>query len=95
MRSKDKDFCPAYWDLWAGGWIQYQETDNENAKRELYEEYGIKDVHLEFIWSHKYEDIANRWWGSVFLVHWDGEINIQLEEIDEYKWVSFTEIHGS
>ena len=40
LRKITKDFCPGYWDLCAGGCIQYGESDHENARRELEEEYG-------------------------------------------------------
>jgi isopentenyldiphosphate isomerase len=45
-RSMKKDYCPGYFDLANGGVMGADETDEENAKRELEEEIGIKDVDL-------------------------------------------------
>ncbi|CAI2380709.1 unnamed protein product [Moneuplotes crassus] len=94
LRKMTKDFCPGYWDLCAGGCIQYGETDHENAKRELEEEYGIKGYELEFVSSFKYADDKNKCWGSVFFVSHSGKIIIQEEEIDEYRWVSLEDIQN-
>ena len=91
-----KDFWPGYWDLCAGGCIQYGETDYLNAKRELEEEYGLKDLFIEFVSTFKFDSDQNRWWGSAFIVKYpkdyEGGIKIQEEEIDEYKWVSIKDI---
>ena len=92
LRAVNKDFCPAYWDLCAGGCIQPGFTDYDNARRELEEEYGVTGVHLDFVTTMKFSDEKNKCWGSIFFVNYDGDIKIQEEEIQEHKWVSLEDI---
>lgn len=44
-----KDYCPGYFDLANGGVVGGDETDEENARRELEEEIGITGVELQLI----------------------------------------------
>ncbi len=37
----------------AGGCVQYGETDHDNALRELHEEYGIKGVDINSVFTLK------------------------------------------
>jgi len=71
-----KDYCPGYYDLSSGGVVGADETDEDNAYRELNEELGISGVTLERITTVKYEDDNNRVWGNVFLLTYDGEIKL-------------------
>ena len=61
-----KDYCPGYYDLSSGGVVGGDETDEDNAYRELAEELGITGVILERLTSVKYEDKSNRVWGNLF-----------------------------
>lgn len=70
-RSMRKDYCPGYYDLANGGVVGGDETDEENARRELEEEIGITGVELKVLTHTRYEDAGNRVWGSVFGVQYD------------------------
>lgn len=65
-RSKNKDYCPGWIDLAAGGIVSPEETNLDNACRELYEEYGIDDPTPEFLFTFKYEDEVTRSFVNVF-----------------------------
>jgi 8-oxo-dGTP pyrophosphatase MutT (NUDIX family) len=42
-RSMQKDYCPGYIDLAAGGVVGMEDTDvDESAKREVQEELGVE-----------------------------------------------------
>ncbi len=47
------------------------ETNEENAKRELEEEVGITGVELKVLGHCKFEDANNRVWGNIFGVKHD------------------------
>eukprot|EP00475_Leptophrys_vorax_P002354 TRINITY_DN11311_c0_g1_i1.p2 TRINITY_DN11311_c0_g1~~TRINITY_DN11311_c0_g1_i1.p2 ORF type:complete len:171 (-),score=31.01 TRINITY_DN11311_c0_g1_i1:51-563(-) len=82
QRTMNKDFCPGFFDVVSGGVVQYGESYAHNAERELYEEYGLRDVELEFLGT-KYDRECNVW-GGLFLVRWDGpveELRPQPEEV--------------
>jgi isopentenyldiphosphate isomerase len=74
-RSQRKDYCPGYFDLANGGVMGAEETDEENAQRELEEEVGISGVELKVLLRVKYEDASNRVWGNVFGVKHDVEVD--------------------
>ena len=83
-RSSLKDYLPGYYTLCTGGVVQENESDLENATREVQEEMGIEKPMLEFVQKHYYEDSNVRAWGNVYLCKYDGEIKCQKEEVD---WV--------
>jgi 8-oxo-dGTP pyrophosphatase MutT (NUDIX family) len=63
-----KDYCPGYYDLANGGVMGAEETNEENAQRELEEEIGITGVELKVLKQIKFEDSNNRVWGNIFAV---------------------------
>ena len=80
-----KDYCPGYFDIANGGVMGAEETDEENAQRELEEEVGITGVELKVIENIKYEDDGNRVWGNIFAVQHDCKVEdmkLQEEEVD-------------
>jgi len=54
-----KDYCPGYLDIANGGVMGADETDEENAQRELEEEIGITGVELKVLQRIKFEDDNN------------------------------------
>ena len=72
--------------------MNYGKTDLENAKKELGEEYGVTGVDLEFVWCVPIINDISRSYLSIFLAKWDGDIKIQEEEVQEYRWVSVKEL---
>ena len=55
----------------------------------------MKDTPIEFVTNYKYHTDNNKCWGSIFFCNYDGDIKIQEEEIDEYKWESIENIQNS
>lgn len=87
-RHPGKDVYPGYWEASAGGSALAGETPEEAAKRELFEETGIKADKLEFI-GINYRDISHGVYYS-YLVVTDcpkDSIVLQEGETTEYKWV--------
>ena len=82
-----KDYCPGYFDLANGGVMGGDETDLENAQRELEEEVGIKDVELKLLFNTKYEDSGNRVWGNVFAVQYDIDLKDMKLQEDEVEYI--------
>lgn len=82
-RSMLKDYCPGYYDLCNGGVVGGDETDEENAKRELEEEIGVTGVELKLLKHIKFEDETNRVWGNLYAIQYDGDVKLQAEEVDE------------
>ncbi|TNV75416.1 hypothetical protein FGO68_gene6402 [Halteria grandinella] len=84
-RSLKKDYCPGYYDLANGGVVGGDETDEENAQRELEEEIGITGVPMTVLFHTKYEDDNNRVWGNIFKVLYEGDytqLKLQESEVD-------------
>jgi 8-oxo-dGTP pyrophosphatase MutT (NUDIX family) len=50
-RSMQKDYCPGYLDLTAGGVVGMNEDEDENAARELNEELGIQEPNPKFLFK--------------------------------------------
>ena len=66
------------------------ETDEENAARELEEEIGVTGVKMEVLGRTRFEDEGNRVWGSIFGVEYaaGGELKIQESEVESVEWWS-------
>src|SRR5262247_4252399 len=65
-RTMTKDVFPGYYDPAAGGVVLAGESYEEGARRELYEEMGIRDVPLTYLFDFCFEDERSRVWGRVF-----------------------------
>ena len=63
-----KDYCPGYWDLATGGVVGADEDDDENAKREVFEEVGIKDHDLQKVSVFKFDGEKSKVFGNVYLL---------------------------
>lgn len=90
-RTLTKDVYPGYWDIAAGGVVLADETYEESATRELYEELGVRGVKLQYQFDHYYEDSSNRVWGRVFTCTHEGPFILQQEEIDHGRFLSVDE----
>ena len=75
-RTMLKDYCPGYFDLSNGGVVGAEETDDENARRELEEELGISGVELKCIESKAFSDKDNRVWGNLYSIVYDGPVKL-------------------
>ncbi len=91
-RSRTKDIYPGYWDLAAGGVVLAGESYEESARRELREELGISGVKLRPLFDQYYEDADNRVWGRIYACTSNGPFTLQVEEIDEGRFIALAEI---
>ncbi len=92
QRKKDKYWYGGMWDIKVGGAVAYGESYEVAAKRELYEESGIKKVKLEFLFYERYRSDINNANRKVFRCLWNGPIDIQKEEIEQGKFMAIDEI---
>jgi 8-oxo-dGTP pyrophosphatase MutT (NUDIX family) len=90
-RTMTKDIYPGHWDVAAGGVVLAGESYEESAERELYEELGVKNVPLTFLFDKHYEDDQNRVWGRIFTCFHDGPFRLQVEEIDHGRFMRVEE----
>ena len=81
-RSAIKDYCPGYYEIVSGGCVQYGESYEENAYRELEEELGIRNTPMEHLFKFYYENNVIKTWGDAWECTYDGPLTLQVEEVD-------------
>jgi isopentenyldiphosphate isomerase len=91
-RAKTKRVLPGLLQVGVGGAMRPGETYEETAKRELFEETGIKDVELKFVFSYYYKDSFTHVFPHTFECVYDGEITIPKDEVEEYFWMPLPEL---
>jgi isopentenyldiphosphate isomerase len=92
QRSKRKALYPGMWDVKVGGMVSAGETYEETAKRELYEEIGVGEANLTFLFSQKMRSGTNNVNRKVFKCIWNGPIKIEKSEIEEGKFMAIDEV---
>jgi pyrimidine 5'-nucleotidase len=101
-RSVLKDYCPGKLDPTPGGVVEFGESYQENAERELFEEIGL-DVYQDNadgntmcrLFTFSYEDHKVRVWGDFYEVSCHvnpSSLRIQEEEVDEILVMSMEEL---
>ena len=92
-RDMGKDVYPGFWEASAGGSAQLGEDPLESAKRELFEETGIKTDNFDLI-NKVYRDVSHCVvFSYLSLVDCPKDsIVLQEGETTEYKWVSAKEL---
>lgn len=93
-RASAKKSFPNYWDMPSAGHVAAGESSIKGAIRETAEELGITTKEEEYIYVGEY--ISEVTWeiGQVYLLKIDidlEDIKLQVEEVDEVKWLSFEE----
>ena len=90
-RSKD-DFQPGLYDL-PGGEVEFGETPVEALLREVMEETKLKVKILTptFVYSNVQKEIRHQFWIIYKCEYLGGEICLDRNDHDEYKWVSIEE----
>jgi 8-oxo-dGTP pyrophosphatase MutT (NUDIX family) len=91
-RTMTKDIYPGYYDPCTGGVVLYGESYELSAIRELEEEVGIRHVPLTEHFDFYYEDDLGRVWGRVFSCVYDGDMILQVEEVESGEFLSIATI---
>ena len=96
-RTLTKDWYPGYLDFAAGGVIQFGESYDLSASRELKEELGI-ETSLKKEFKIYFEDTTSspitRSWGMVYSCTSDGPFKLQKEEVANAVFMSIEEALG-
>ena len=94
QRTDTKDWCPGRYDLAAGGIIQFDESYELSARRELKEELGIAPPltsHFDLFYDDLIAPIKNRNWGRVFSCVHDGPFTLQEDEVAAAEFMSVSD----
>ncbi|MCC6763091.1 MAG: NUDIX domain-containing protein [Deltaproteobacteria bacterium] len=91
-RTTTKDVYPGHWDVTVGGVVAADEGYEAAARRELAEEVGIHDAALESLFDVRFADPSTRLLGRAFLVHHDGDVTLQADEVAWGAFVPRTEV---
>ena len=87
-RHPEKDVYPGFWEASAGGSAKTGEENLEAAKREMFEETGLKSEDFKLV-SHTFSDRSHSMFYSYLaVVDCDKDsVVLQEEETVDYKWV--------
>jgi isopentenyldiphosphate isomerase len=91
QRSADKEVCPSYWDIAAGGVCTAGESWDDSARRELAEELGV-DAPIEHLGSGTWEGDGAPIVGHVYLARSDGPFSFDDGEVVQARFVTFDEL---
>jgi isopentenyldiphosphate isomerase len=91
-RTMSKDVFPGYYDPATGGVVLAGESYEQGAVRELAEEMGIRDVPLTWLFDFYFTDKHTCVWGGAFSCVYEGEINLQAEEVESVALMTSDEI---
>ncbi len=91
-RTNTKDVFPGFWDIAAGGVVQFGESYEESAQRELKEELGIEVSNMSYLFDHYYTSQETRVWGRVFTCTHEGPFFLQAEEIAYGRFIALRDI---
>eukprot|EP01025_Chloroclados_australasicus_P023183 TRINITY_DN23589_c0_g1_i1.p1 TRINITY_DN23589_c0_g1~~TRINITY_DN23589_c0_g1_i1.p1 ORF type:complete len:195 (+),score=32.48 TRINITY_DN23589_c0_g1_i1:72-656(+) len=96
-RSDSKDVYPGHLDTVISGVCMYGEEYEDTAIRELSEELGLLDAAAEsialeqptiFRWQDEICDV----WGCAYIARYDGDLELQTEEVDWARFVPLSEV---
>lgn len=68
--------------------IGADESYEQNAEREIEEEMGVRQVKLNPCFDFYHEDEISRLWGRLFTCTYDGEFQLDPEEVESGKFMS-------
>ena len=91
-RSMSKDVAPGKWDTSVGGHVNSGETLEEAVRREMEEELGITERHLEFLYTYIHSNDYESELVYTYSCTFNGKIIFQEDEIDEVRPWSMDEI---
>ena len=92
-RSSLEDFMPDCWDI-PGGGIKFGENPPKSLTRETKEETGLDIEVRELIFCHNHVYDNQHWFALAYRCNIIGDetINLDLNEHDEYRWVTRQEL---
>jgi 8-oxo-dGTP diphosphatase len=91
-RSPINDFLPNLFDL-PGGTVEFGEDPKEALGREIFEETSLT-VEIKnpiYIYTEVQKEVRHQIWIIYVCEFKEGEIKLNPEEHNEYKWVNFEE----
>lgn len=91
-RSMKKELYPGYYACSATGHVEYGESYDEAAKREMKEELGIEEAPLKEICKFKCFSDEEREISVLYLCRYDGQIKPNAEEISDGEFLSTKDV---
>lgn len=94
-RSAVNDYMPNFWDI-PGGTIEFGEKAIDALNREIKEETGLVVNVGKFIFCHDYLSNPERYqFQMVYECEYiDGEVKLDPQEHDDFKWVTLDEMES-
>lgn len=90
-RTSIKETHPGWFDLAAGGVVGAGEASRPAARRELFEELGIRGVKLMSGGEFMFQEAGLNLYGSLYWVNYDGPLRLQPEEVAAVRWLPIPE----
>lgn len=91
QRTTIKETHPGWFDLAAGGVVGAGESSLPAARRELFEELGIRGVKLIDGGEFMFHEANLKLYGSLYWVDYDGPLRLQPEEVEAVRWMPVAE----
>jgi 8-oxo-dGTP diphosphatase len=92
-RSRENDYMPELWDI-PGGTVEFTENTYQCLEREIMEETGLVVEVKETIFVHDF--LSNEFRHQFQIVfkckYQGGEVRLNPEEHDKFKWVTLSEM---
>ncbi|WP_110642858.1 NUDIX domain-containing protein [Salinicola sp. CPA57] len=91
QRTSIKETHPGWFDLAAGGVVAAGEASRPAARRELFEELGVRGVELISGGEFVFREAGLNLYGSLYWVNYGGPLCLQPEEVAAVRWLSIPE----
>ena len=92
-RSLKKAHDPGQWQLGVAGHVGAKESPEKAAKRELYEEIGLKGkLTFSYKFFDQYKKESRFFWTYYILLDEKQNLDYHKDEIDEIKWVNYKDL---